>query len=91
MSSLKDRLNDAIRGSVLESRPEFAERYWEELERDENRDGETIMPFPVEAEANDELELGEIVQALRRVLQPPGHPQESGLALQAAQHLSPAG
>ena len=51
--------------SVLESRPEFADRYWEELERDENRDGEFIMPFPVEADPNDKLELGEIVQALR--------------------------
>jgi hypothetical protein len=51
--------------TVLESRPEFAELYWEELERDENRDGELIMPFPVEADSEDELELGEIVQALR--------------------------
>jgi len=51
--------------SVLESRPEFVELYWPELERDENRDGELIMSFPIEADADDELALGELVQALR--------------------------
>ena len=52
-------------GTVLESRPEFVDRYWPDREREENRDGEMIMPFPPEADASDELELGEIVQALR--------------------------
>jgi len=50
--------------TVLESRPEFAERYWKELERDENRDGER-MAFPVEADPADDVELGEMIQALR--------------------------
>ena len=52
-------------GTVLESRPEFVDRYWPDREREENRDGEMIMPFPVEADPNDDLERGEIVQALR--------------------------
>jgi len=51
--------------TVLESRPEFVESYWPELERDENRDGELIMPFPVEADPEDTLELGELIFALR--------------------------
>ncbi len=52
-------------GTVLESRPEFAEAYWPELEREENRSGEKIMPFPVEADPDDDLHLGELIYALR--------------------------
>ena len=51
--------------TVLESRPEFVDRYWPELERDETRDGEKIVAFPVDAGPDDPVELGEIVQALR--------------------------
>ena len=50
--------------TVLESRPKFAKLYWAELERDENRNGER-MSFPVEADPDDELGLGELIQALR--------------------------
>lgn len=52
-------------GTVLESRPEFAEVYWPELEREENRSGEEIMPFPVDADPDDDLQLGELIYALR--------------------------
>ena len=51
-------------GSVLESRPEFAERYWPETEREEDRP-EDYMPFPVEAQPEDDLYLGALIFALR--------------------------
>jgi hypothetical protein len=52
-------------GTVLESRPEFAEVYWPELEREENRSGEMIMRFPTEADPDDDLGRGELLYALR--------------------------
>ncbi len=58
-------------GTVLESRPEFAEMYWPETEREETRtegvaiDGDEYMDFPVEADPDDGLELGELIFALR--------------------------
>jgi len=58
-------------GTVLESRPEFVEMYWPETEREETRtegvaiDGDEYMDFPVEADPDDGLELGELIFALR--------------------------
>ena len=52
-------------GTVLESRSEFVERYWNEREESETRDGEFMLPFPMEADPDDEIEQGEIVFALR--------------------------
>ena len=58
-------------GTVLESRPEFAEMYWPETEQEEDRDeslaidGDGFMDFPVEADPDDEVKLGELIFALR--------------------------
>jgi hypothetical protein len=51
-------------GTVLESRPEFAELYWPETERDETRTGERI-PFVTEEDPESELGRGELIFALR--------------------------
>ncbi len=50
--------------TVLESRPEFVESYWPETEDEETRTDE-FMDFPVEADPEDEVELGELIFALR--------------------------
>ena len=50
--------------TVLESRPEFVESYWRETEDEETRTDE-FMDFPVEADPEDEVELGELIFALR--------------------------
>jgi hypothetical protein len=52
-------------GTVLESRSEFAERYWPEAGLDEKRDGKKIMAFPMDADPEQEIEQGELVIALR--------------------------
>ena len=51
--------------SVLESRPEFSDLYHSNvLERGEDRDGE-FMAFPVEADPDNPLDLGELLIAVQ--------------------------
>lgn len=49
---------------VLESREEFAERYWNETEGEEDRD-EEMFAFPNAADPNDPLAQGALLAAVR--------------------------
>lgn len=49
---------------VLESREDFADRYWNETEDEEDRD-EEFFAFPSEADPNDPLDRGALLAAVR--------------------------
>jgi len=50
--------------TVLESRPEFAEAYWPETERDENRAADGFA-FSMEEDPDDELDRGVLILAVQ--------------------------